>query len=109
MPAPEYLSVAPSMALFGFRNKWSFGEMKVTPEHVEAMTKGLIEKGKLIEAGWVGLASVAYPNITEQQYEMLRQAFFGGAQHLFASIMNVLDPDENPTEADMQRMNAIHE
>jgi hypothetical protein len=37
----------------------------------------------------------------------LRMAFFGGAQHLFGSIMGILDPGEEPTEQDMRRMDLI--
>lgn len=109
MPDDEYLAVAPSMVTLILRNERSLGKMKQTPEQVEAITKALIDKGLLIEAGWIAFASIVYPSATEQQYEMLRQAFFAGAQHLFASIMNVLDPDENPTEDDMKRMVNISE
>ena len=42
----------------------------------------------------------------EQLHEM-RLAFFAGAQHLFASIMSVLDPGSEPTDADMERMSNI--
>ena len=35
------------------------------------------------------------------------QAFFGGAQHLFGSIMSILDPGHEPTERDMRRMDLI--
>jgi len=30
-----------------------------------------------------------------------------GAQHLFSSIMTILDPGDEPTEADMKRMELI--
>jgi hypothetical protein len=41
------------------------------------------------------------------QIEEMRNSFFAGAQHLFASIMHGLDPDKEPTEADMRRMDLI--
>src|SRR3954462_7030772 len=75
---------------------------------VKHLIKDLIEEGLIIEAGWLGLASVAYKDATEKQYEMLRQAFFAGAQHLFASIMTTLEPGE-VTEADLSRIHAINE
>jgi len=37
----------------------------------------------------------------------MRNAFFAGAQHLFSSIMTILEPDAEPTEKDMQRMDLI--
>lgn len=32
-----------------------------------------------------------------------------GRQHLFSSIMTILDPGEEPTEADLHRMSQIHD
>ena len=42
------------------------------------------------------------------QYKEMRSAFFAGAHHLFASIMNVMDEDREPTKNDMLRMDLIH-
>jgi hypothetical protein len=39
----------------------------------------------------------------------MRGAFFAGAQHLFASIMVIMDPGAEPTAADLARMSQIHE
>ncbi len=35
-------------------------------------------------------------------------AFFGGAQHLFASIMGILEPGAEPTDNDMHRLTLIN-
>lgn len=80
----------------------------LSPQETTEFTKRLVDQGKLIEAGWEGLKKMAYPNVNAEQLDPLRFAFFAGAQHLFACIMNVMDPDAEPTEADMQRMNNIH-
>lgn len=75
---------------------------------MEQVTRGLIDEGKLIEAGWVGLRMMAVPkDASERQIVDMRSAFFAGAQHLYASIMTMLDPDAEPTKADERRMEAI--
>jgi hypothetical protein len=38
----------------------------------------------------------------------LQLAFMAGADHLFSSIMNILDADAEPTDADLRRMDQIH-
>ena len=75
---------------------------------VEALTKKLVDEGKLVEAGWVGLKAMAVPaDAPAIQLEEMRNAFFAGAQHVYSSIMTMLDPGEDPTEADLSRMDAI--
>jgi hypothetical protein len=69
----------------------------------------LVDRGLLIEAGFVGLIVAAYPEKpTPLQAEQLRNAFFAGAQHLFASIMGVLDDEQEPSATDMARMDQIN-
>jgi hypothetical protein len=64
--------------------------------------------GKLIEAGWIGLRLAAIPLDTPPaQLDDMRIAFFSGAQHLFGSLMTILDPGEEPTDADLKRMDLI--
>jgi len=75
----------------------------------EELAKALTDEGRLIEAGWVALQIAAYPQgVTDEQGRQLRAAFFAGAQHLFSSIMGVLDEDAEPTERDLMRMELIH-
>lgn len=75
---------------------------------LQRLSRELTERGKLIEAGWVGLriAAVA-PDAPQPQLDEMRQAFFAGAQHLFSSIMTILDPGEEPTDKDLCRMDQI--
>lgn len=76
--------------------------------HLERMSRELTDQGKLIEAGWVGLRIAAIaPDAPALQLEEMRNAFFAGAQHLFGSIMNILDSGEEPTEKDMERIGLI--
>ena len=75
-----------------------------------ALTKALADEGKLIEAGWVSLRHVTMPpDAPQEQLDDLRMAFFAGAQHLFGSIMNILDAGEEATDADQARMSAIND
>jgi hypothetical protein len=81
-------------------------------ELVERVTKELADKGKLIEAGWVGYEKLVLPPTAPQiQIDECRTAFFAGAQHLFGSIVSMLDqsnPDKDPTTADLRKMDLIH-
>lgn len=78
--------------------------------HLKRLERELADKGKLIEAGWIGLRLAAVPDDAPAvQLEEMRNAFFAGAQHLFASIMSVLDPGEDPTTADLTRMSNIQD
>ena len=73
------------------------------------LTKDLVDKGLLIEAGWQGLRIMAMPKDAPQiQIDEMRMAFFAGAQHLYSSIMSVMDEGTEPTDKDLQRMEQIH-
>jgi hypothetical protein len=77
--------------------------------HLDRLTRELTDSGKLIEAGWVGLRIACdLIDAPADQLREMRMAFFAGAQHLFGSIMNVLEPGEEPTDKDLQRMDLIH-
>lgn len=78
-------------------------------EMVEKITQTLGDKGLLVEAGWVGFRMKVVPaNASEVQLREMRLAFFAGAQHLFSSIMVMLDPGVEPSEKDLERMSKIH-
>ncbi len=82
--------------------------MGIPRSFVNEFTKRLVEEGKIIEAGWVGFKTILPPNAPEVQFSEMRKAFFAGAQHLFSSIMVSLDPEAEPTDADLRRMDNIH-
>jgi len=72
------------------------------------IARKLTAEGKLIEAGFVGLRLACIPSDAPQiQLEEMRNAFFAGAQHLFASLMSIMDPGKEPTDADLKRMDLI--
>jgi hypothetical protein len=73
------------------------------------VTKELTDQGKLIEAGFAAFAHfVIAKDAPEVQRSEMRLAFMAGAEHLFSSIMNILDPGDEPTAADLRRMDLIH-
>jgi hypothetical protein len=75
---------------------------------IKEITRKLIDEGRLVEAGWVGLRHMAIPlDASPWQVENMRMAFFAGAQHLFGSIMSVLEPGEEATLNDLNRMTLI--
>lgn len=77
--------------------------------HLERLTRELTDSGKLIECGWVGMRLACdLIDAPQDQLREMRMAFFAGAQHLFGSIMTVLDPGEEPTDKDLKRMDLIH-
>ena len=75
---------------------------------LQDFARNCADDGKLIEAGWYGLQAAWIPPAAPQhQVDDLRKAFMAGAQHLFASVMQILDPGDEPTEADLARMALI--
>lgn len=78
-------------------------------EVVNQASKDLVDKGKIIEAGWVGYLLMVLPeNASQVQKDETRKAFFAGAQHLWGSMFSFLEPDAEPTENDMRRMDMIN-
>ncbi|TYL87472.1 hypothetical protein [Bradyrhizobium cytisi] len=72
------------------------------------ISKQLADEGKLIEAGWAGYRMLVLPpDAPSIQVEECRLAFMAGSQHLFSSIMTILDPGEQETEADLRKMDLI--
>lgn len=75
---------------------------------VDQICKECVDQGKLIEAGFAALHVTAISkDAPDVQIREMRMAFMAGAQHLFASIMCMMEPGAEPTELDMQRMNLI--
>jgi hypothetical protein len=82
---------------------------KIPKEIVDTLVQQMADEGRLIEAGWVALYHLAIPaDAPEVQINEMRMAYMAGAQHLFSSIMGVLDPGEEPTDEDMRRIDLIH-
>ena len=81
------------------------------PSHrdlVDSLVAEFTDKGKIVEAGWVALRHLMLgPQAPEFQVSEMRKAYFFGAQHLFASIMGVLDDGTEPTDDDLRRLDLI--
>lgn len=78
------------------------------PEVLKNISVQLTDQGKLMEAGWIGLRlATGLENAPTDQLREMRMAFFAGAQHLFSSIMTIMDEDNEPTEADLRRIEFI--
>lgn len=60
-----------------------------------------------IEMEWRRFCLACFGDIGTQQYIDLRRTFYGGAAALFGLFMNMLDPGEEPTEADLTRISAL--
>lgn len=74
----------------------------------DAVVKALMDQGKIIEAGFALMRMQAIsPTAPQIQVDEMRFAYMAGAQHVFASMMSGLDPDHDPTPADMRRMALI--
>lgn len=82
---------------------------QITQQLSDELAKTATDKGKLVEVGWIAMLAHVIPQGMEKEaVAMLRQSFFMGAQHLYASIMCILDPGREPTAQDMARMELIH-
>src|SRR4051812_30169310 len=74
----------------------------------EDIQRKLANEGKILEGGWAALRMMVMPSdASEVQVHEMRKAYFAGAQHLFSTMMVMLDPGEEPTDADMRKMDLI--
>ncbi len=81
---------------------------KAIEEAAHRLTKDLADQGKLVEAGFAAFALYVIPkDAPPLQLSEMRLAYMAGAEHLFSSIMNILDPGSEPTAADLKRMDLI--
>ena len=85
---------------------------RMDPEQLKRFTaeasKMLADQGLLIKAGWVGYHRMVLPPDTPQaQIDECRTAFMAGAQHVFSSILAIVDLDAEPTAADLRKMDLI--
>lgn len=82
--------------------------MRPTKQQIDELTKKLVDSGKLMEAGWLSYKLMVLPeDASEVQRDETRKAFFAGAQHLYASVMGMLEPGAEPTMNDLRRMAAV--
>lgn len=82
---------------------------KMQAKVVDALVNKMAADGRLIEAGWVALRELVIPdNAPDVQVSEMRMAYMAGAQHLFSSIIAMMDPGTEPTDEDIRRMDLIH-
>ena len=75
---------------------------------LEKLSRDLSDRGKLIESGWVAFRLFVVPADAPQiQIDEMRHAYMAGAQHLFSSVMTIMEPGNEPTDADLRRMDLI--
>lgn len=75
---------------------------------VDAVSKRLADEGKLVEAGWHAFRRMFMkPTAPPHRVKETRLAFLAGADHLFSSMMQIMDKQSEPTEDDMRRMDLI--
>lgn len=76
----------------------------------DELAKKLADDSKMVEGGWLGfLLALKLKDAPPDQLREMRLAFFAGAMHVFFTLMHILDPGQEPTEKDMQRMDKLHE
>jgi hypothetical protein len=82
---------------------------KIPREIVDTLVQEAASDGRLIEAGWVALRHLVIPeDASDVQVSEMKMAYMSGAQHLWASIFSIMDPDAEPTDEDLRRMELIH-
>lgn len=80
----------------------------MTKEQIEKATKEFVDKGLLVEAGWIGFQIATIdPKASEAQLKDQRATFFAGAMHVFSSMMEMMSEDREPTEEDYARMTKL--
>lgn len=80
---------------------------KLIQEAATLLTKKAMDAGLIIEAGWLGYSLIFPKDAGQVQIEETKMAFFAGADHLYSSIMNALDPGDDETPTDIRRMELI--
>jgi hypothetical protein len=80
-------------------------------DNLRRMERELADQQKLVEAGWQAYRRTALPEeASAPELEEFRSAFFGGAFHLFCSVLNILTEQNGPpSDADIVRMGQISE
>jgi hypothetical protein len=74
----------------------------------DMIARELLNSGKLVNGGWeIFDRFILDPTAPAIQRDEMRKAFFAGAQHVFMCLHAGLDPDEEPTENDMKRMDLL--
>jgi hypothetical protein len=68
-------------------------------------TRRLMDQGRLVGAGFTAFVAVVQP--PRDAIPELQAAFYAGAQHLWASVLQGLEPGEDVTPADLARLDRV--
>ena len=79
-------------------------------ERYQKILKTWADQGRVVEGGWQGLSTIwELDKGSELQRSEMRKAFYAGAQHVFASIMGLMGPEqEEPSEREEKVLSDIH-
>ena len=80
---------------------------KEQKQQIEEITKKWADRGFIMEGGWQAFVMTSLQGAPPNQVREMRKAYYLGAQHLFASIISILEPGTEPTDKDMKRMELI--
>lgn len=86
--------------------------MKTHPkiaELVNRLSATMADEGRLVDVGWSAYRVVMHDGLTPYDEQALRYAFFGGAQHLFASLLGILEEGKDATRTDLKRVVLVHQ
>ena len=81
---------------------------KMIEQVAHEITKKFSDEGKLVEAGFAAFHHLCLKNASPAQVDDMRLAYMAGAEHLFTSIMVIMEPGDEPTDADLKRMDLIN-
>lgn len=77
---------------------------------IDSIMSEWADKGQVIEGGWQAyVATSGLEKATDSQRKQFRDTFYLGAQHLFTSMISIMDVNAEPTEKDLLRMSLIAE
>lgn len=87
-----------------------FNRKQITEDMAVELARIATDRGHLVELGWISMLLHVIPkDSSPTQVSEMRKAFFLGAEHLYASIITVMDEGEGVTEKDLERMANIHD
>ena len=66
------------------------------------------DSGSMVETGFAAYCAIVLPGADKAEKDRHRIAFFAGAQHVFATLIGVMSDHDDPTPADLMRMDKLH-
>jgi hypothetical protein len=79
-------------------------------ELADELARHLADKGLMVEGGWQMMKALVMPkNAPVQQIHDCRIFFFAGAQHVWSSLLSIMEKGTDATEADLRRMENIEQ